>query len=295
MEKMAAQAQQLVQQFWLDCCQGQWESVAQRLDAESCVLIGLSGQAVYENLPNLLDALCALSPLLPNGEMWRRVQPLSADLCVVYGALMGAAVGEGLRYSVCCRVREGTPAICHIHLSCSLPAARATRPAAPEFSALTDPLTGLYNRRHFEQQVRLALGERQAGAFYMIDLDHFKHINDSLGHPQGDVVLTAFAKILRRCFGARDILGRTGGDEFAVFQRGAQPPEVAAAQAASLIAQLQAYLARLSALPQQACCVGIALAPEQGRDFDHLYQRADRALYAAKVRGRATYRLFQAR
>lgn len=295
MEAWTVRAQQAVQQFWLDCRRGHWENVTARLDPESCVLIGPAGQAVCEKRSNLLDALSALTPQLPQGDLRYRAQMLSPDLCAVYGSLLDASAGEGLRFSVLCRLREGAPAICHIHLSRPVPAQGAVLPAKPVCAIQTDPLTGLYNRRHFEQQVRLALGERQAGAFYMIDLDHFKHINDTLGHPKGDLVLIAFAQILRGGFAPQDILGRTGGDEFAVFQPGARDPGAAVAQAAALIEQLRGYLSDLSSLPQQACCVGIALAPEHGQDFDHLYQRADRALYAAKDQGRAAYALFQGR
>jgi diguanylate cyclase (GGDEF)-like protein len=94
------------------------------------------------------------------------------------------------------------------------------RQTALRVLTVTDPLTGLYNRRGFlllaEQQWKLALRRKASFLLFYIDVDHFKDINDSLGHKEGDLALQTVAGVLRECFRTTDIIGRLGGDEFAV-------------------------------------------------------------------------------
>src|SRR5882757_688544 len=94
------------------------------------------------------------------------------------------------------------------------------RQASLRALTVTDPLTGLYNRRGFlllaEHQWQLSLRKKTAFLLFYIDVDRFKEINDSLGHKVGDLAIQAVAAVLRECFRKTDIIGRLGGDEFAV-------------------------------------------------------------------------------
>ena len=159
--------------------------------------------------------------------------------------------------------------------------------------SVLDPLTGLNNRRHFEDVVRRdwtrGFAAQAPLAVVMVDIDHFKRYNDHYGHAEGDVCLKAVAVALRD--GARrvgDVLARIGGEEFALVL-----PNVLRADAERLGEKLRAAVAALQ-LPHAAAplgrvslSIGIALvADPQAEPFDSCLQRADQALYTAKAQGR---------
>ena len=162
--------------------------------------------------------------------------------------------------------------------------------------AHNDALTGLPNRAAFEEQVREAIAQsaRGAGALAMmyLDIDHFKHINDTLGHTTGDRLLQEAANRLRVSLRSIDKVARLGGDEFAVLatqidSRGA------AALAAKILGKLSSPL-NLSGDPLHITgSIGIALHDGQHETPDALMGRADLALYLAKAEGRNTFRFFR--
>ena len=129
----------------------------------------------------------------------------------------------------------------------------------------------------------------------MLDLDLFKGVNDSLGHPVGDELLKAVARRLLACLRETDTVARLGGDEFAVMAavEGDQREE-AIATADRLLEALSAPYSFDGHRLDISTSIGIALAPEHGTDVDQLIKSADLALYKAKVGGRNTYRLFEA-
>jgi diguanylate cyclase (GGDEF)-like protein/PAS domain S-box-containing protein len=158
-----------------------------------------------------------------------------------------------------------------------------------------DSLTGLPNRKLFQQRIDMALGllARNNGqlALLFIDLDHFKNINDTLGHQSGDLMLKALADRLQANLRPEDTLSRQGGDEFVMALPGLD--SVAAAHTAEQI--LHAIVRPVSFgehLGSTSASIGIALFPEDGRNFDELSRRADAAMYQAKEDGRNTYRFF---
>jgi len=152
-----------------------------------------------------------------------------------------------------------------------------------ERSSLTDPLTGLMNRRAFMQ-----MSEREGSvqqALVVFDIDRFKRINDTHGHQVGDVVICQVAEALQSVLGAAGQVARVGGEEFALLA----PPSAYN----DLIVKLIALRTRVEATPiaidggtiQTTISAGLALrAP--GESFANLYRRADQALYAAKKAGR---------
>jgi diguanylate cyclase (GGDEF)-like protein len=158
--------------------------------------------------------------------------------------------------------------------------------------ALNDPLTGLHNRRYLFEVApgALDLARRQAKPLcvVLLDLDHFKLLNDTYGHQAGDLVLTRFATLLRQMLRASDIVCRHGGEEFVVVM-----PDIDAEGAQAMLTRLLAALQTLPPepgrrrTPNASFSAGIALFPRHGNTLEQLLSRADRALYAAKHQGRA--------
>ena len=158
-----------------------------------------------------------------------------------------------------------------------------------------DALTGLPNRRHFLQQPHAGTVPGARGAVALIDLDHFKNVNDSLGHPVGDTVLRLVARRLQHVCRAGDVLARLGGDEFAVLLRDvrADAPEEDIRHRLHdvLLALRQPEWVNGFRVDVRAS-IGVALIPDLPVTKDELLRRADTALYAAKSEGRDTVRLY---
>ena len=153
-----------------------------------------------------------------------------------------------------------------------------------------DKLTGLYNRRGMEKRVEIFLKqETPAGTFVLFDLDNFKRVNDSEGHPEGDRVLERFAACLRECFRKDDSLGRLGGDEFAALISGPVPDErleeIFCAVMYGVREKLRTYYKKYGV------SVSIGAVPIDGkvRTYKGLYKCADTALYIAKYLGKDRY------
>ena len=159
-----------------------------------------------------------------------------------------------------------------------------------------DSLTGLPNRALFRDQMDASLTNlRRRGPFaiHFIDLDEFKEVNDTLGHPCGDELLCAVADRLRQAVRSSDIVARFGGDEFVVLQYPLGHPTEAAALAERMVAEL-ALPFRISGHEVViGASIGIALAPRDGTDADLLLKNADMALYRAKSDGRRAWRHFE--
>ncbi|MFY7866275.1 diguanylate cyclase [Roseateles sp.] len=156
-------------------------------------------------------------------------------------------------------------------------------------AALTDPLTGISNRRHLLQQLDQQVASFQQNgpsvALAVLDLDHFKCINDSLGHDAGDAVIRDFALKLQQSSRRGDGCGRVGGEEFMLVMQ-----EVDTPQALAILNRLKDLVAVSRPLPEHAergytFSVGLALA-RQGESAEQLCKRADQALYQAKAQGR---------
>ncbi len=160
-----------------------------------------------------------------------------------------------------------------------------------------DALTGLPNRVLFHERLdeTLMRVRRYAEiiAVLYLDLDQFKNVNDTLGHPVGDKLLVAVADRLRTCLRECDMIARFGGDEFAVLQIGLAGPHEAGAFAERIVT----LLSEPYDIDGQQCAigasVGIALAPADGETAEQLLRNADIALYQAKEDGRRVFRFFE--
>jgi diguanylate cyclase (GGDEF)-like protein/PAS domain S-box-containing protein len=160
-----------------------------------------------------------------------------------------------------------------------------------------DPLTSLPNRTLFREQLEKELTFVRRGsqlAVLYIDLDNFKSINDTLGHPCGDELLKAVAQRLRSCLRESDLIARLGGDEFAIVQTPLQDPKDAEALAQRIRQVITGHAYELDGHQTTTdLSIGIALAPGDGTEMDELVKHADLALYGAKAEGRANYRYFE--
>jgi diguanylate cyclase (GGDEF)-like protein/PAS domain S-box-containing protein len=155
-----------------------------------------------------------------------------------------------------------------------------------------DALTGLYNRRAFQRELhQRASVERCAGAVVVVDLDHFKDINDTLGHAAGDEVIVRVARILQKRLRKTDVLGRLGGDEFAMLLVGAQREE-----AEPVIAELLQVIREQSVVVDDGHPIGLTASAgialfdaDTSLTGEELLVSADIAMYDAKERGRDRY------
>jgi diguanylate cyclase (GGDEF)-like protein len=153
-----------------------------------------------------------------------------------------------------------------------------------------DPLTGLANRllvrEAFQAKMTSCLPENQVAVHYL-DLDGFKAINDQFGHPAGDRLLVQAAQRLTATIRSDDVVARLGGDEFLVLQPGVQHPDQAQLLARRMIKQLSEPYSIEGTDMRVSVSIGIALAPTNGLDLDHLMECADGALYRSKAKGKA--------
>jgi len=159
-----------------------------------------------------------------------------------------------------------------------------------------DSLTDLPNRVLLRERIELALkGVRRGGrlAVLYLDLDHFKAVNDTLGHHIGDELLKAVAERLRAIVRATDTVARMGGDEFVVVQTEAERPNETATLAQRICESLRAPFNLNGNVVVVQASVGIAMAPEDGREPNELLKNADIALYGIKSDGRGSYRFFE--
>jgi diguanylate cyclase (GGDEF)-like protein len=163
--------------------------------------------------------------------------------------------------------------------------------------ALSDSLTGLANRARMRASLDQIISQlervNRPTALFMLDLDRFKSVNDTLGHQTGDALLKVVAQRLERCTGQEGLVGRVGGDEFQVILSDYRNRDQLNALAESIIAALSQPYFINGANISIGCSVGVAIAPEDGSDSETLIRNADLALYAAKAGGRSKHCFFR--
>ncbi|MBS1844475.1 MAG: diguanylate cyclase [Actinobacteria bacterium] len=160
-----------------------------------------------------------------------------------------------------------------------------------------DSLSGLRTRRRFEEEVRAAMARSRrdgtTGALLMLDLDDFKSVNDSHGHPAGDKLIEEVAEVLRARAREGDVLGRLGGDEFAIALPGCRPDE-ANVVAEAIVTAIREHQPAGPDVDPVTVSVGVAIfGGDQVMSYATLVSEADTAMYAAKDGGGDSYRVFQ--
>jgi diguanylate cyclase (GGDEF)-like protein/PAS domain S-box-containing protein len=161
-----------------------------------------------------------------------------------------------------------------------------------------DHLTQLPNRRLFrdrlEQEIKLAHRLRLSAALLFIDLDHFKEVNDSLGHDAGDVLLVSAASRISQCVREADTVARMGGDEFTVILSQVNDATHVSKVAENIIHQLSQPFVINGVTLNISASIGIALCPKDSDSAELLLKQADKAMYAAKAAGKCQFSYFAA-
>ena len=239
----------------------------------------------------------AISLILP-GSSWREAFGTMDDLCTD-----ATAATLGCLLAAACLV---SPWFAFVAIPITLTAQRALLLTQLESEIQTDPKTSLTRvdwwRRQTEEMLRVARTQREPMAVLLIDIDHFKQVNDRHGHLVGDEALRAVATILRSAIRAKDVIGRFGGEEFVIAlpDTGIDDATVTAdrlrnAVAASPLAAMCAGVLDDPDLDPDTfhltVSIGVAVYPADGITVDDLLLRADRAMYAAKAAGRNRVRL----
>lgn len=162
--------------------------------------------------------------------------------------------------------------------------------------ARVDMLTGLPNRRSLRERIERALAQRAVHgdelAVMFVDLDHFKEVNDSLGHDVGDALLGQVAQRLQACMLAGGVVARMGGDEFTVLLVAGNAAEAAESIGPKLLDALSTAFEVGGERVYVSASIGVSLAPRDGVEIEALFKHADQALYEAKGAGRNRMRLF---
>jgi len=164
------------------------------------------------------------------------------------------------------------------------------------YLARHDPTTDLPNRVMFHEhleQTFAGLGENETFSVLCLDLDHFKQVNDTLGHPVGDELLKCVAERLHDCVQDSGLVARIGGDEFAIVQSGVDRPQNSGQLASRIVDTLSTPFDIDGKYIVIGTSIGIAVAPGDGADPDQLLKNADMALYLAKADGRGRHRFFE--
>ena len=288
---------------------GALEEILEWVDPD-CVVIGTGKHEFYTTGQRLLEALaeeCAQTEdvVFSLLDEWYEDCPIGPESHLVYGGFHirdrenDAGMDMDVRFSVVYAKRGEDWKIVHIHQSVPYKEQaygeyypkslnekiRETQRLAARMAELanTDPVTGLYNHRAFFEQSARRMEEGPA-YLMVLDLDDFKHINDTHGHLAGDEVLKRVGVLLREATRRVDVLGRVGGDEFAVLCPGVSSDEIAMRIAERIIAKVNDSAGATVGDPVH---ISIGVASKQPDDtVRDLYQRADEALYAAKHKGK---------
>ncbi len=164
-----------------------------------------------------------------------------------------------------------------------------------EHEAYTDALTGLWNRRYIEHAFeKYVVVQRNVGALLVVDLDHMKSINDTLGHLEGDFALRVMGDLLRKTFSKSEssTICRFGGDEFVILLPGVQTVSALSLSMSQLFAYTEESFTNDPKLKDLTLSVGAAFINELDMDYEMVFSRADKALYEVKNSGRNSFQIY---
>ena len=256
---------------------------AVHLSGQACALLGVTGDATGKDLQQLLSLAGVERP--------------SAAAALEYVTRPGASCTNGpVELRIPGREAGLRMTARSVEPGYSVATFEAERSAAGPETTLreTDPLTGLANRKSFQEALEKVCSGAGTPAVLALDLDRFKAVNDSLGHPAGDALLQRVAERMLSVVRSSDVAGRLGGDEFAILLT----PPVSEGDIHVIAKRLLDVIQRTYLLDGQlvnvGVSIGIALAPEHGNTPTTLLKNADLALYHSKTSGRASFHFFDA-
>jgi diguanylate cyclase (GGDEF)-like protein len=225
----------------------------------------------------------------------RRAAP-DLPLVALTGKDFEAVALDLVRHGVQDFLQKGTTSVQRIHQTLQLAAERHRQESKLRRQACFDSLTGVLNRAELERQLEKAISHASRGVYrgavMVIDVDNFKSINDTYGHQVGDAVLQDIARRLMAVARTGDSIGRLGGDEFVLVLEGLKSREDAAAAARKASDTTSYELGFGTRTLHVSTSIGVAVFPEQGDSAQVLLELADQAMYAAKRKGKNTFRFY---
>jgi diguanylate cyclase (GGDEF)-like protein len=273
------------------------------LRGESRVLFATSGKEALEIAQREEPDLILLDVMMPDMDGYEvcrllKADPATEDVPIIFVTGLAETNDEtrGLEAGAIDYITKPfVPAIVRMRVRNHLALRRATNElhvlnAELLRLARTDPLTGVSNRRHFLEQLTEEATRmrryRHPAALFMLDLDHFKRLNDSFGHDAGDRALVETARTVRRTLRTHDLFGRLGGEEFAGFL-----PETELEEAVLVCERLRELIAAIDlhtigARTSISASIGIIMFDPATDTVESAIKRADQAMYAAKQGGR---------
>lgn len=316
-----AEAEELARKLWrayvIEPSEESVQFIVDTMDPQLLSLIGTGKHEFYADIASFFaglerDQQEAQDVVFEILDEYCEARPIGCDSCLVFGTLWvrerpdrpkPLLVEMDTRFTLVFRRDGDRWLLTHLHHSTPNVDQRreeyypktATEQAnaalehskAMERRAELDSMTELLNHAAFEKHVAASLMEgAEDNAFFMIDLDNFKTVNDTLGHPEGDRVIEEFAEVLEQVFPRDALIGRMGGDEFAVFSTSPLSVGGAEAKARQLIESWGARSAQRDV--ELGCSVGIVRVV-RGCTFFDLYRAADQALYVSKGNGKACF------
>ncbi len=278
--------------------------------ADCIKIIDLEGRLEKMNTPGLCALEIESFESVRDG-LWVEFWPAESR-AMVEAAISAAKAGEPARFSAFCPTAIGTPKWWDVVVSPILDENGAVskilaisrditiqRSAAAEikWASEHDPLTGLANRRSFEAHLQAATiramqSDTNVGLL-LLDLDHFKQVNDTLGYAAGDHLLSVFGKRLESSIRSSDFVARLGGDEFAVIMEGRDEKLDLPGAGESILLRLKEPISYEGRVMSTGASIGGALFPTDGSSANELFNNADTALYALKEGGRGGTKMFQ--
>ena len=278
--------------------------------SEDCIIIvGTDGRLEMMNGPGA-RAIEVDTPEQLVGQSWASLWPKAARRTVA-AALDEARSGRAARFTSFCPTAKGSPKWWDVVVTPMSDAAgevrrllsisrdvTAIRAATDRlrWTSEHDGLTDLPNRRAFQAHLQgatlRAMESSCSVGLLLLDLDHFKHVNDTLGHAAGDFLLRTFGQRLKEAVRASDFVARLGGDEFAIVLEGIKAQSDLLRVGQSIVARLQAPVTLEGRMICAGASIGGATYPEDAATAHELYRSADTALYALKNAGRGGTRLF---
>ncbi|WP_332810583.1 EAL domain-containing protein [Sphingomonas sp.] len=277
--------------------------------ADCIKIISLDGRIELMNEPGL----CTMEIAVPEdivGAEWAALWPDGGREAATQ-AVARASAGHVARFTGFCPTAKGTPKwwdvvvspmndedgriVRLLAISRDITLSRQTAEKL-RWTSEHDGLTELPNRKTFQARLQgatiRAMESGEMVGLLLMDLDHFKHVNDTLGHSAGDHLLTIFAKRLTSSVRARDFVARLGGDEFAVILEGVKEEEDLIRAGQSILARLQAPISVDGRAISAGASIGGALFPRDASTAQELFNNADMALYSLKAAGRGGTKMF---